>query len=604
MSQPLPRIVQLDNLLAEQIAAGEVVERPASVVKELLENSLDAGADSISVEVEAGGSKLIRVRDNGCGIKKEDLPLAVASHATSKITCLTDLEAVATFGFRGEALASTASVSRFSIISSTGEGASGWELRCQPGTHEILPAAHPPGTTITVQDLFYNVPARRKFLKTERTEYQRISEVVKRVILARPDVSISLAYDGRPPQRTRVASDKKGVAARLAAVFGEDFASSSVLVDAERGGLRLHGWVGLPTFSRRQADQQFFFVNDRPVKDRLVGHAVRQAYRDVLYGGRHPVFVLFLQLDPRLVDVNVHPTKHEVRFRNGREVHNFVFSALHRVLGDVRPEEAPARIETPDPGYRSPDQAPLTLASASGRGTYSYGGSSPGYSVEDVRALYDTGQSAESARPGEAPERETSPEIPPLGYAIAQLHSIYILAEAEGGLILVDMHAAHERITYERMKAAADADGIISQPVLVPATLKVNDVEMELVEQHGSWFRELGLRVEPMGPDLIAVREVPALLRKQNIENLMRDILRDLEERGISDRITERRDQLLSTMACHSALRAGHQLTVPEMNALLRQMEATPRSGQCNHGRPTWTFLSMSEMDALFLRGR
>ena len=598
-----PRIFQLDRLLAEQIAAGEVVERPASVVKELLENSLDAGATSITVEVEGGGSRLVRVSDDGSGILAEDLPLAVLSHATSKIARLEDLQSVASFGFRGEALASTASVSRLSLISNVEDGPEGRELRCHATGHEVLPAAHPRGTTVLVRDLFYNVPARRKFLKTERTEYQRIGEVVKRVLLARPEVALSFSQDGRVVQRLAAAVSEQDQVRRLTSVFGDDFAGNSVPVDLERGGLRLHGWVGLPTCSRRQADQQFFFVNQRPVRDRLVSHAVRQAYRDLLYGDRHPVFVLFLELDPRMVDVNVHPTKHEVRFRNSRDVHDFVYASLHRSLGDVRPGNlAPTVLavrELGDLRYQEPTQPTLTLGAATGRHA-----GPVRHSTALVSTLYGEGADPGSVsdRPGQMDS--ASLEVPPLGYAVAQLHGVYLLSEAADGLILVDIHAAHERITYERMKAEADSEGIVSQPVLVPVTFRVSDAEMDLVEQHGDWLADFGLQVEAMGPDLVSVREVPAILREQDIEELVRDLLRDLEVNGVSDRVTQRRDEILATMACHSSIRAGQKLSVSEMNALLRQMEVTEHSGQCNHGRPTRTFLSMAELDAFFLRGR
>ena len=588
------RITQLDNRLSNQIAAGEVVERPASVVKEMLENSLDAGATRIEVDVEAGGVKLIRVRDDGRGIHKDDLNLALARHATSKIRDQGDLEAIETLGFRGEALASVASISRLKLTTNAKEDASyGWSVQASGADMqvEISPAPHPRGTTVEIRELFFNTPARRKFLRTERTEFLKVEEVVRKVSLSHPGVSFVLSHNGKTTKQY-IGDDE---AHRVASVFGSAFLESSVFFSQERGGMELRGWIGLPTYSRSQADQQFFFVNGRIIRDRVVTHAVKQGYADVLYHGRNPVYCLFLSINPRLVDVNVHPTKCEVRFRETRDVHDFIFRTIHHVLADVRPEEPVAGEVDPRlagvPGGAVPLQAPISFGGRSG----SQGVREPQMSV--YREMF-----AKDPVAG-FPESDDV-TMPPLGYAVAQLHGIYILSENRAGLILVDMHAAHERITYEHMKTACDTEGIRSQPMLVPLSIVVSEKETDLVDEHSAEFSALGLEIERASEESIIVRAVPTLLAKSNVEQLVRDVLSDLAEYGQSARIEQHRDEILSTMACHGSVRANRRLTLPEMNALLRDMEETERSGQCNHGRPTWCEMSLAELDSLFLRGR
>ena len=589
-----PRITQLDNRLSNQIAAGEVVERPASVVKEVLENSLDAGATRIEIDVEAGGVKLIRVRDNGRGIHKDDLNLALARHATSKIRDQDDLEAIETLGFRGEALASVASISRLKLTTNPHEDASsGWNVQASGADMqvEISPAPHPRGTTVEIRELFFNTPARRKFLRTERTEFLKVEEVVRKVSLSHPGVSFVLSHNGKTTKQY-IGDDE---AHRVASVFGSAFLESSVFFSQERGGMELRGWIGLPTYSRSQSDQQFFFVNGRIIRDKVVTHAVKQGYADVLYHGRNPVYCLFLSINPRLVDVNVHPTKCEVRFRESRDVHDFIFRTIHHVLADVRPEEPVAGEADPRlagvPGGAGPFQAPI-----------SFGGRSGSQGVRDPQMSVYREMFAKDSAAGFPESDDTT--MPPLGYAVAQLHGIYILSENRAGLILVDMHAAHERITYEHMKTACDAEGIRSQPMLVPLSIVVSEKETDLVDKHGFEFSALGLELERASEESIIVRAVPTLLAKSNVEQLVRDVLSDLSEYGQSARIEQHRDEILSTMACHGSVRANRRLTLPEMNALLRDMEETERSGQCNHGRPTWCEMSLAELDSLFLRGR
>ncbi len=598
----MKRIHQLNNRLANQIAAGEVVERPASVVKELLENALDSGARQIDIHVEAGGSRLIRIRDDGHGIVRDDLTLALSRHATSKIEKAEDLESVATLGFRGEALASIASVSRLALTSNAEDRAGeGWKVVVagEGMSAELSPAPHPQGTTVEVRDLFYNTPARRKFLRTERTEFQRVEEVIRKACLSHPAVSLNLTHNGKAV-RHYPAADEAGQGRRVAAVFGQAFMENALYLEEEKYELRLSGWIGLPTWSRSQADQQYFFVNGRPVRDKLVSHAVKQGYSDVLYHGRNPVFALYLTLDPRLVDVNVHPAKHEVRFRQSREVHDFIFRTIHRILADTRPGDPPAagRETVVLPGTardfvsgQSPRETGLSMFSGQA-------GQSVREQMRHYPSLLDT-------RAGSSQQDlPRSEDCPPLGYALAQLHGVYILAENAQGLIIVDMHAAHERITYERMKTASEAEGMKTQPLLVPLAIAVSEREAGLLEECGDELRELGFDLQPASEESIVVRGVPSLLGSSDAEQLVRDVLSDFLEFGSSLRIRERREEILSTMACHGSVRANRRLTIPEMNALLRDMEATERSGQCNHGRPTWTALDISELDQLFLRGR
>lgn len=609
----MPKIQLLSPRLANQIAAGEVVERPASVVKELLENSVDAGATQLDVEVEAGGTKLMRIRDNGCGIGKADLALALSRHATSKIIELDDLEAVATLGFRGEALASISSVSRLQLTSCTADQDCAWSVKAEGREMktDIAPAAHPQGTTVEVRDLFFNTPARRKFLRTENTEYSRIDDVLKRLAMSNFGVGFSLKNNGRVVHSWRAAHSQAEQERRIAQICGPTFMENSLYVDFERAGLRLWGWVALPTFSRSQADLQHFYVNYRSIKDKLVTHAVRQAYQDVLYHGRHPAYVLYLTLDPASVDVNVHPTKHEVRFRDSRLVHDFLFRSLHKALADVRPDAQvnaepafSAQVAAVQPaGAPAPQQAPLNFNSYRSQPSPQVAGV-----AEQMRSYSDlttpaanVGEFAASA-PAMAPAADE--QIPPLGYALAQLKGIFILAENAHGMVLVDMHAAHERITYERMKTQCEVNGIQSQPLLVPQSIAVSEKEASHAEQSTDVFSRLGFVVERMGPETLLVRQVPVLLNRADVEVLVRDVLADLIEHGQSQRIKEQMNSVLSTMACHGSVRANRKLTLPEMNALLRDMEATERSGQCNHGRPTWVQMSLSQLDGLFMRGQ
>jgi DNA mismatch repair protein MutL len=617
----MSRIHLLSSRLANQIAAGEVVERPASVAKEILENSLDAGATRVDLEVESGGAKLIRVRDNGAGIAADELPLALARHATSKINSLEDLECVDSLGFRGEALASIGSVSRLTLTSNTDDqGSEGAAASCEGRDMEVQvrPASHPRGTTVEVRDLFFNTPARRKFLRTEKTEYNHLEEVMKRLALSRFDVAFSLRHNGKVIHNLKAAAGQAESQRRVATVCGPAFMEQAIYIESEAQPYRLWGWVGLPTFSRSQADLQYFFVNGRVIRDKLIAHAVKQAYRDVLYHGRHPAFVLYLELDHALVDVNVHPTKHEVRFRDGRAVHNFIFSSLHRALADVRPgQESTAEQQATDTVATGDGMAINTVTGEiTSQSALAWGAGSPGGSVASA-SFFDRGARGPGvtpARVGEQmqgyarlhslPAAGSDEEVPPLGYALAQLKGIYILAENAHGLVLVDMHAAHERITYERLKAARDDTGIRSQPLLVPQSVAVSQREVQVAAEHGEFFQRLGLAVEEAGEEALVIRQIPVMLRDSNVEQLVRDVLSDLIEFGSSERIEAHIDEILSTMACHGSVRANRRLTIPEMNALLRDMEETERSGQCNHGRPTWTQMGLDELDRLFLRGR
>jgi DNA mismatch repair protein MutL len=591
------RIHLLSQRLSNQIAAGEVVERPASVVKELLENSLDAGAKRIDIELEKGGIKLIRVRDDGSGVEKDDLPLALNRHATSKISELDDLEHVVSLGFRGEALASIASVSRLVMISRTADASEAWKVETEGRdmAASVSPAAHPPGTNVEVRDLFFNTPVRRKFMRTEQTEYKRIDEMICRIALSRFDVGFNVTHNQRVVHRFEPASSDAEQRRRVSQVCGPAFIENTVSIDMEASGISLWGWVSLPTFSRSQADLQHFYVNGRAIRDKLVTHAIKQAYRDVLYHGRHPAFVLYLELDPALIDVNVHPTKHEVRFRDSRLVHDFLFSALHRSLADVRPEV----VDKQEVAYVG-NEAFTEKTYASPR--------QQGFGLLRAQVESQISSFAEFASPlrdrAVMPEEADDEEIPPLGYAIAQLQGIYILSQNEYGLVIVDMHAAHERITYEQMKAAMSDDGIRSQPLLVPVSVAVSESEADCAEENQEALEQLGLTLERQGPETLSIRQVPVILKNSDTEQLVRDVLSDLLEHGTSDRIEAHSDEILSTMACHSSVRANRILTIPEMNSLLRDMERTERSGQCNHGRPTWVQMSLGDLDKLFLRGR
>ena len=607
-SQPA-RIQLLSQRLSNQIAAGEVVERPASVVKELLENSLDAGADRIDIDLENGGIKLVRIRDNGNGVDKDDLPLALSRHATSKISTLDDLEAIVSLGFRGEALASISSVSRLTFTSRTIHAESAFQVETEGRdmSSSVSPAAHPVGTTVEVRDLFFNTPARRKFLRTEQTELQRIDEMVRRIALSRFDVAMNVQHNGRVVHRYEKADTEQAKQRRVAQVCGPAFVENSVFISYESTGLKLWGWVSLPTFSRSQADQQYFFVNGRVIRDKLVSHAIKQAYRDVLFHGRHPAFVLYLELDPAIVDVNVHPTKHEVRFRDGRLVHDFLFSALHRALADVRPSD---RVQEQS-ASTAPSPSPESLFTQERMALYSPGAINSGaYAAEtrasqqDIRGQFAAFDAFRNATPANSPLPQTAADLPPLGYALAQLHGIYILAQNALGLIVVDMHAAHERITYEHLKHAVGNEDIKVQPMLVPVAVAVSEAEADYAEAQQAALHALGMSVDRMGPETLSIRQIPAILNKQDAEQILRDVLSDLMEHGSSQRIETVRDELLATMACHGSVRANRQLSHAEMNALLRDMERTERSGQCNHGRPTWVQLTVNELDKLFLRGQ
>ncbi|MEJ2308899.1 MAG: DNA mismatch repair endonuclease MutL [Gammaproteobacteria bacterium] len=591
------RIGALPSVLVNQIAAGEVVERPASVIKELAENSLDAGAGRIEIHVEQGGMKRMQVRDDGSGIHPDDLSLALSRHATSKLQSLEELERIASMGFRGEALPSIASVSRLTLTSSA-EGAQQGHAITSEG--ELRPAAHPRGTTVDVRDLFYNTPARRKFLKTEKTEFGHIEQLVRRLSLARYDVAFSLTHNRKPVLQLNTADNTAGRQQRIARVLGQGFVDNSLAFEQEAAGLRLWGWVGLPTFSRSQADMQHFFVNGRMVRDRLVTHAVRQAYQDVLYHGRQPAYLIYLELDPVMVDVNVHPTKHEVRFREGRLVHDFIFRTLHQVLADTRPREEGA----------APSLEPREAVSVADASRAAPVQSALGLGVRERSSAYGAAFAMQRPAPPAgmpaAATAEAQPDaaMPPLGYALAQLHGVYILAQNAAGLVVVDMHAAHERITYERMKAAFADERLKSQPLLVPVSVQVSPREAELAEEQQAWFARLGMEIDRLGEGALAVRSMPVYLHGADAERLLRDLLSDFAIYGDSSRISEEINAILSTMACHGAVRANRKLTLEEMNGLLRDMERTERSDQCNHGRPTWMAFSLGDMDKWFKRGQ
>ncbi len=631
MKQSTPKKVHSKHIrllpprLANQIAAGEVVERPSAVVKELLENSLDAGADTITVEVENGGVKRLCVRDNGIGISQSDLSLALSRHATSKIEALGDLEAVETLGFRGEALASICSVSKLTLTSRTAEESPGWRVYCEGADMKpvVSPSPHTVGTTVDVRELFFNTPARRKFLRTEKTEFSRIDEVVKKIALSRYDIAFTLRHNQRVQYQLRAAISKEDKERRMAKFFGQEFINHSVAVNADLDDIQMWGWFGLPTFSRGQADQQYFYINGRIIKDKIVSHAIRQAYQDVLYNGRHPVFVLYLELDPGEVDVNVHPAKHEVRFRDSRRVHGFIYSMLNRALEGIRPGqqiEATVRTGASDTAEaiiapRQKDssimQRPMTLPMEKPDGSrivnlqntnssksFSFAKEVPP-SIETYAKLY--GQS-----PGNLSADSVSSEekTPPLGFAVGQVKGVYILAENVYGMVMVDMHAAHERITYERMKRSWAEDKIRSQPLLIPESVAVTPEESESATEFENVLTSIGLHLDVVSIESVIVRQIPVLLQGADISALVHEVLQDFTRHGSSQKIEEDINTLLGTMACHGSVRANRRLTLPEMNALLRDIESTERSGQCNHGRPTWIQLTMSELDKLFLRGR
>jgi len=591
------RIQQLNEVTSNQIAAGEVVERPASIVKELVENSLDAGATSVSVCVEQGGVKRIVVQDNGSGIAPDDLRLALSRHATSKIQRAEDLDGVRTLGFRGEALASAASVARLTLCSKSGDR-DALALIVEGGVElDQAPRAHPQGTTVTVEDLFYNTPARRKFLKTERTELSHIETTLKRLALAHFDAGFSLTHGSRALMNLPPCTDADGRARRVAEILGTGFIENAHFIDetvqdeSDRE-MRIWGWIGDPTYTRAQATGQFFFVNGRAVRDKLIGHAVRQAYRDVMFHGRQPVFVVFLELPFAEVDVNVHPTKHEVRFRSSRTVHDFIFGTLNRLLRAVRPEVAIEHESVV--GVAPPERAIQQVSEA------------VALPFEFQAAAASSATPLESITPTETAPSDIvhQTQQAPLGYALAQLQGIYVLAQNDSGMVLVDMHAAHERITYERLKRELNERAVASQRLLVPVAVTVSSAEADVVEEHAQELAVLGLGVTRLGVDLLSVREAPLLLLDEDLESLVRDLASDLVQNSGLDRVEFQQERLLANIACRGSVRAHRTLTIDEMNALLREMEITPNAGQCNHGRPTYRMFSMHELDSFFLRGQ
>ncbi|MDQ7089096.1 MAG: DNA mismatch repair endonuclease MutL [Methylococcales bacterium] len=598
------RIYSLPPQLINQIAAGEVVERPASIVKELIENCFDAGASQISIAIEQGGTRLIKIHDNGCGIEHNDLTLALSRYATSKIRSLDELERVTSMGFRGEALSSISSVARLSLTSKAIDANEAWCIFSDGSetVFEIQPAAHPQGTTVEVNDLFYNTPARRKFLKTEKTEFSHIENLIKKMALSRFDIAFKLTHNQREIINLNVADTDEYQQQRIASICGKEFMKNALKIDFSASGLHLSGWVGLPTFSRSQQDMQYFYVNQRLIKDRLISHAVKKAYQDVMFQGRHPVFILYLTLESTLVDVNAHPAKLEVRFREGRLVHDFLFRALYRSIAEQRPTTTETSSEANLPlNYQqtAPSHQPQ-LSSVKPQSYSSTAQSLVPLTIKEGRQTYEI--SSQTNRYDNKPSDNNT--LPPLGYAVAHLHSIYIVSETQEGIILVDAHAAHERITYERLKTQYAQSNIISQPLLLPIKILVTLKEADLAEQQHLIFDSLGFEINRITPETLLLRSIPILLAKADTEKLIRDVLADIIEYGRSERIEERCNEILATMACHSSVRAKRRLTVDEMNALLREMEQTERIGQCNHGRPTWINLSHTELDKFFLRGQ
>jgi DNA mismatch repair protein MutL len=599
----MPTIARLPDLLISQIAAGEVVERPASVLKELLENSLDAGSKAIQVHLEEGGVKLIRVTDDGCGIAKDELALALTRHATSKIVSLDDLERVSSLGFRGEALASVASVARLAISSREHGAVHAWKLRAEPGA-EPEPAALMAGTVVEMRDLYYNTQARRTSPKAEGTEFAHCADAVKRLALTRPDVAFSLTHNGRNLFQLAPADSAR----RIADILGDDFLGAARRLEAAAGPLAIAGFAIDPTRATDAKDGQYVFVNGRFVRDKVIAHALREAYRDVLHGSRQPAVCLFVNIDPALVDVNVHPAKTEVRFRDSRAMHQFVFHAIQRTLA------APVQSETSDMAPVAVDaekRANFNIAASYPpplRHQSTLGVAEPAAAayLAFARATQGLGEPASTpAAPHQfMPAAAVDRDSPPLGYALAQLHGIYILAQNARGLVLIDMHAAHERILYEKLKTALDNRQIATQALLIPAVFSADPLDIAAVEEHADALADLGFQIAPLGPNQLGVRSVPALLQSGDPAALARSLIAELREHGITQLATARRNELLATMACHGAVRARRILTLPEMNALLRQMEETERAGQCNHGRPTWTELSIDQLDKLFLRGQ
>ena len=610
----MPAIHLLPDLLINQIAAGEVIERPASALKELLENSLDAGASDIAVQLEGGGIRLLRVRDNGRGIAGDDLPLALMRHATSKIASLDDLQRVASMGFRGEALASMAAVAHLALTSRTVGDTHGWKVEAMNGlVGEAVPASHAPGSTVELRELYFNTPARRKFLKSETTEFAHCEETFKRIALSRPDVAFSLQHNGKTiwqlpaccplPQAGEVAGVRGGALNRISAILGEEFGTAAVEVERQAANLLLRGLAALPAYSRGSRDAQYFFVNGRFVRDKVASHALRQAYQDILHHQRHPAFVLFLDLPPEQVDVNVHPAKSEVRFRESQGVHQFIFHTLQQALSIPASGGQGAAVTDSKPAPAQPQQQHIGLGAAQQAAAYRLWE----MQTEDRGAGSEDRVANESTAPGSVSILDPRSSIlndHPLGYALAQLSGIYILAQNVHGLVVVDMHAAHERIVYEKFKAALDEKRITTQPLLIPVSFYAEPLDVATVEAEQDALKMLGLDIAPLSPTRLVVRAMPVMLRQAEAETVAFEVLHELREYGATRALTERRDELLATIACHAAVRANRILSVAEMNALLREMEQTERAGQCNHGRPTWFQLSMSELDKMFMRGK
>jgi DNA mismatch repair protein MutL len=600
----MPAIRLLPDLLINQIAAGEVIERPAAALKELLENSLDAGATDIAVQLEGGGIKLVRVRDNGKGIAKDELPLALMRHATSKIASLDDLQQVASMGFRGEALASMAAVAQLTLTSRTASDTHGWKVEAIDGRlSEPAPASHAQGTSVEIRELYFNTPARRKFLKSESTEFAWCEEAFKRIALSRPDVAFSLQHNGRTTWQLAALQGEQAALKRVAALLGEEFGQAAVPVSRSAANLSLQGLAALPAYSRASRDAQYFFVNGRFVRDKVASHALRQAYQDILHHQRHPAFVLFLELPPEQVDVNVHPAKSEVRFRESQGIHQFIFHTLQQALAVPASGQDNRAPVSQQPASFIPTQQNIGLGIAQSSDAYQVWKAFAGEGKwPDRSAVQDIEKNTFFPQPlASSPDNHI---IPPLGFALAQLSGIYILAQNAHGLIVVDMHAAHERIVYEKLKASLDAEQIATQPLLIPVSFHADTLDIATAEAEQAALNMLGFDIAPLSPTALAVRAMPVLLKQSEAEAAARDVLDELREFGASRVLTERRNELLSTLACHGAVRANRILSITEMNALLREMEQTERSGQCNHGRPTWFQLALNDLDKMFMRGQ
>ena len=613
--------------LVNQIAAGEVIERPASIVKELLENSFDAQASQVTIHIEQGGLRLIRLTDDGMGIEKDDLPLALSRHATSKISNLADLEQVTSMGFRGEALASMSSVAKLTLTSRNINHSHGWSVQSDGTEHffDIQPAPHPKGTSVEVRDLFYNTPARRKFLKSEKTEFSHIDTLVKRMALSRFSLGFALYHQQKEVLKLTPALDQTAQEQRIAVICGAHFMDHALHLDFETTDLTLQGWISVPTFSRSQTDMQFFYVNGRLIKDKVISHAIKQAYADVLFHGRHPIFVLYLTINPREVDVNTHPAKLEIRFRDSQHVHRFLLSCIQRALANIRPSHAFSANQSSMPNafnhqstqtFTAGNPKPLPLPGLNAPAAI-HNITTPAHFYQSLYQAAQPGPTAqlsisqlptalETTNIKDVIPHETLPldSPPPLGYAVAHLHGIYILAETTSGMVLVDAHAAHERITYERLKQQYALGKIASQPLLLPITIAVSELEANMLETAHAIFAMLGFELDRIAPQTLLLRAQPALLQKGNAETLVRDVLADFIEHGTSYRIEGEYHAVLVKMACHGSVRAHRILTLEEMNALLRELEQTERGGQCNHGRPTWVALSTQELDKFFLRGQ